>query len=164
MPKNASVAYDGRNFYRYDGNPYFWTKHFPARGRSTSLHVYVWEKHHGPRPSGWHVHHQVEDFATTKVGDLELVERRAHARMHMRERARRGELVLSPQARKAAAEWHASAEGRAWHAAHARDAWKDRTQVRATCAGCGKQHWTYFKRRRNWCSAVCQQRVWRQEH
>jgi len=164
MARNDVINFDGRNFYRYDGNRYYWTKHFPVRGRSTSLHVYVWEKHFGPRPAGYEVHHKVDNFATTRLEDLELLTEHGHASLHAKDRHAKGTLrPPGDKAHEAAAAWHGSREGRAWHKARGKANWAKRRKIRFSCSECGKSYWAYFQRR-GFCSPACQQRVRRREH
>ena len=153
------VAYGGRNFYRYDGNPYYWTKGYPEQGRSTSLHLYVWERTHGPRPEGFQIHHRVRNFATTDVNDLECIPRSEHARLHTLERIADGTLgTFNDAARASAAAWHGSDEGREWHRQHGRDIWDAQVAEAFQCIQCGTEYWVLpMARKRGFCSANCQQ-------
>jgi endogenous inhibitor of DNA gyrase (YacG/DUF329 family) len=61
------------------------------------------------------------------------------------------------RARDAAAEWHGSPEGRAWHSAHGAATWVGRERETLVCTHCGKE----FERfrgvnKRGYCSPSCQ--------
>jgi hypothetical protein len=61
----------------------------PARGgrRPHLLHRVVYERHHGPVPPGWEVHHRDGDRANYSPGNLEAMERGAHREHHRRARS-----------------------------------------------------------------------------
>lgn len=158
MAKNDVVDYDGLRFARYDGNLYYWLKNYPERGRSCSLHVYVWEKHHGPRPEGFQIHHVVRDFRTTDPAHLECIPRSEHARLHALERRASGSLQdFNDLSRQRATEWHRSKAGRAWHAEHGRQIWENVSPETFVCVRCGDDYLTFAcSRKRGFCSPACQ--------
>ena len=44
----------------------------------------VWERHHGPIPSGHEIHHVNGDRGDDRLENLELIEREAHIDLHLR--------------------------------------------------------------------------------
>ncbi len=76
-----SVVVDGITFRLYEGRAYFtgWDR---GRKRSVSLHRYVYEKHHGTIPDGWHVHHVDGNARNNDPGNLVAVDPHAHAVEH----------------------------------------------------------------------------------
>lgn len=116
--------YDGLWFGQTGKYKYLWHKR--ADKTSVSLHRYVWEKHNGPVPDGFVVHHKDHDNQNNDIANLELVESKEHARNHLRHRIESGALdpvAALAKAREAAKEWHKSPEGREWHRAHAQRVW-----------------------------------------
>lgn len=152
-----AVEYDGLRFARYSKNPYYWTKHYPERGLSKSLHVHVWEKHHGPRPDGFQIHHVVRDFRTTDPAHLECIPRSEHARLHALERRATGSLQdFNDLSHQRAAEWHRSEAGRAWHKEHGRQTWDNAVPEIFSCVRCGDDYITFARsRKRGFCSPNC---------
>jgi hypothetical protein len=47
-------------------------------------HRVVWRRHRGPIPAGMDVHHKDEDKLNNEIGNLELIPKSDHARMHRR--------------------------------------------------------------------------------
>ncbi|WP_408995563.1 HNH endonuclease signature motif containing protein [Streptomyces scabiei] len=94
-------------------------------------------------PEGHHIHHRDGDSLNNDPNNLACVSSEEHASHHAEER--RG--VCSPAARAnlerirpLAAEWHRSAEGRAWHSEHGRQTWEGREAVSYTCSQCGSTY------------------------
>ena len=99
--------YKGRNYTfvseRYYGNG------------DKRLHRVVYEDHHGPIPEGHHIHHKDHDRHNNAIENLELMTASDHLSYH---RSLQPDIEFSQAARDAAAEWHGSEEGRAWHKEH----------------------------------------------
>lgn len=119
------VEVDGLWFGRTGKNAYYWHKR--ADKTSISLHRYVWEKHNGPVPQGFVVHHIDHDTSNNELVNLELVVDSDHARYHLERRVASGALdrdAALTKAREAAKAWHRSEEGRRWHREHAERMWR----------------------------------------
>jgi len=160
MAKISEQWFDGKRFSKFTGNNYFWNKRRVAgRQRSTSMHRYVWEYYNGPIPDMRVVHHKDNNPDNNDIGNLELRERGEHQREHMAVRVANGyagEHGLV-KAREAAREWHGSIEGRAWHSAHAKQAWTNRDRITENCAHCGKPYEVLRgAKKRGFCSPACQ--------
>jgi len=52
------------------------------RGRAVMAHVVEWERHHGPIPEGFQVHHKNHDKQDNRIENLELVDAITHKRIH----------------------------------------------------------------------------------
>lgn len=51
-------------------------------GRQVMEHVYVWEQLHGPVPAGHDIHHRDGDKLNNAPGNLQLVTKLEHKRIH----------------------------------------------------------------------------------
>lgn len=61
-------------------------------GRMARQHRQVWERHRGPIPPGWHVHHVNGKKSDNRLSNLRAVSPKDHARVHaeeVRERSRK---------------------------------------------------------------------------
>lgn len=150
----TGVEHDGLWFARTGKNKYFWHKR--SDNTTVSLHKYVWEKHNGPTPEGYAVHHIDHDPSNNVIENLAALPRGEHQRAHMYERRDRGELKFSDNARAAAAAWHGSPAGLAWHAELGKQAWDKRVRTERVCTHCGKHHLSFTPEgRAGYCSPAC---------
>ena len=62
-------------------------------------------------------------------------------------------------ARKLAAAWHGSEEGRRWHRASALVSWKNRERVTRNCDRCGRPYETPVPDQSRYCSSNCSRAV-----
>lgn len=144
------VVFQGRKYRRYPDSPK--KVHRLYFGRSGHLlHRDVWEHHHGPIPDGHHVHHIDEDPGNNNVDNLECLSivghRAAHADAIAEHLRSDGVKQHMANIRPAAAEWHRSDEGRAWHknnaiaslAAARRAKEEHPPQVAFVCRWCGTE-------------------------
>jgi hypothetical protein len=155
------VFYAGEKFWVQTTGRYF------QSGRKTAperlLHRRVWVDNYGPIPEGTEVHHLDEDWRNNDPSNLEVRSITKHRREHQLKRMADPEFrafaiqTLRDNADKAA-EWHASPEGLAWHAANSKQAWEKKESVPAVCTVCTKTYETYFASRSRFCSHNCEQK------
>lgn len=134
------IVFDGIRFY--PDKKGYWLGQRKDSKKPVRLHVYVWEYYNGPIPKGYHVHHKDFNPDNNEIENLELIEKSEHLKYHAQfqdaEWARRN---LMKNALPAAAEWHRSPEGRAWHSKHAKEVTTPKMLsdvVEKKCAVCGK--------------------------
>ena len=122
------------------------------------LHRHVWAEANGCIPDGWVVHHTDHDRGNNHLDNLACMPAADHTAHHAKCRAECGEVQgFSRAARTAAAAWHGSAEGKAWHSAHAKRSWAGRSSETHECAHCGGEYQAKRgARKRGFCSASCQ--------
>lgn len=162
MAKYEHVVYRGEKFWLQTTGRYFQSRRKGEVERL--LHRRIWSDRHGPIPEGMVVHHIDGDWRNNDIANLALLSHSEHAAEHMRERlalpgaAERNAEWLD-RARIAAAEWHGSDEGLAWHREHGKQTWEGRDPVDAVCSKCGATFQTYFPSRARFCSTACMQAV-----
>lgn len=159
---NGKIAtIDGYRFVRDDMTGYYLSSR-NIGGVRKRLHVYVWEKHNGAVPKGYHVHHVEFDKSKNEIGDLALLRESEHQRLHgnsfteERKAALRKNLIEN--AIPKAVEWHKSPEGRAWHKEHGMECWKNRKQIKYECTNCGNEFEslnTYSESSNRFCCNNC---------
>lgn len=140
------IEYDGKRFYE-DKKGYWLGQRIDEDGkpRRVRLHTYVWEKHYGPVPDGYDVHHIDRDPSNNEISNLIIMPESEHHAMHMADR-NEDELcyILENYARPKAVLWHKSEEGRAWH----KEQYKSTIGSKAgevetlSCQYCGKEFQT----------------------
>ena len=148
--------FDGARYYRC--GPYF-------QRRGSRLHRVVWEWHHGTIPDGTHIHHKDGDRTNNAPDNLECLDAQEHlGGRHGGDSAERGKHSIS-KARRAAAEWHRSEQGREWHSEH-----YDRhirpimgKRVPARCQECGGEYLVSAAKVKQgkYCSGACKARALR---
>lgn len=156
--RSSGVEYDGLWFANTPPNRYYWNK--SQEHGTRSLHKYIWEKHNGPTPAGFQIHHVDGDASNNTLGNLTAVDAREHARHHLLERIASGELDVESslaKAREAAKQWHGSDAGREWHSEHGKRSWAGRELSAHACAHCGRDYEVKRgARKRGFCSPSCQ--------
>ncbi len=65
-------------------------------GRNIDIHIFVWERAHGPRPPRHKVHHKDEDTSNYSLANLELLTDSDHKRLHAGWQREAGVWVLKP--------------------------------------------------------------------
>jgi len=53
-----------------------------VNGKSIYAHVFVWEREHGDKPTGYKIHHKDLDKRNYDLSNLELVTKANHQRIH----------------------------------------------------------------------------------
>ena len=65
-------------------------------GKSVKIHVLVWERVHGRKPKGYDVHHKDFDRGNFSLGNLQLLTKSDHAKVHAHWIQEDGEWVAKP--------------------------------------------------------------------
>lgn len=124
----------GIKFRRYpeSDNPAHRRYFRPGMGDTTkgvdALHREVHKREIGPIPDGWHVHHRDSDINNNEPANLVALPPGEHLAITLAGWKERGgswrdrdaQVAHLASIRGAAAEWHSSDEGRAWHREHAK--------------------------------------------
>jgi hypothetical protein len=150
------IDYDGKRFYQ--GKQGYWVsgKRYNSPVR---LHTYVWEKHNGKTPKGYHVHHIDGNKENNDIENLRLMKPIEHFAMHdSPERKEKARDNLNKNGRPKAAEWHKSFNARAW----AKENYKTSlgklvgVKARKNCEICGKEFdYPVARPLSKYCSGKC---------
>jgi hypothetical protein len=141
----------------YDGKVYWLCGSYYQR-HGKRLHRVVWAKTQGmPVPRGYDVHHIDGNRANNEPENLTLLTRAEHMSHHHKGRRKQ----FPPEALLAAAVWHRSDAGKAWHSEHGRaSALSPKLQKSFVCEHCGKCFVTKNMGHNRFCSNACKTR-WR---
>jgi len=124
------------------------------------LHIYIWEKHYGKIPRGFHIHHLDRDKSNNNINNLIILPRHEHLSFHSSleeniEKARKSIKI----ARIKASEWHRSKEGKKWHKKHWNNYMKEKFEdkVEKKCEVCGSAFYAVkmFAYRSKYCCDNC---------
>lgn len=125
----------------FDGTLYrLWPKErYFSRGGSR-LHRDVWRAAFGAIPDGCHIHHRDGNTANNALANLESIPASAHLSDSWKQHGAKRGVHFTSAARKAAAEWHRSEAGRAWHRRHAQRSanWTKWKREDRPCEHCGQ--------------------------
>lgn len=155
------IEYDGHRFYE-DKKGYWIGQILDAEGNPhrKRLHIYVWEKHNGPVPEGFHIHHIDHDTSNNDIENLIALPKSEHLKLHAtsqdKEKTRE---ILERYARPKAIEWHKSEDGGKWHKAQYEKTlgkyWDE--SVTLKCHYCGKEYKTstLMRMKSRFCSNKC---------
>jgi predicted nucleic acid-binding Zn ribbon protein len=122
-----------------------------------ALHQEIWKAAHGPIPDGCLIHHRDENPLNNTLDNLVCVSPSEHGRAHAEHRTTEQILHLE-RIRPLAADWHASAAGRAWHSENGRRSWVGRTKFDCICTCCGGA-FTAFTVDAKACSHNCEEKL-----
>lgn len=146
---------DGIRFY-FKPEGYYKADH--AKYGGITMHRYVWERHHGGIPSGFHVHHIDGDKANNEISNLEVLSASEHSTHHggtnkwVGSEANKKQLASINHKAKA---WHSSPEGIEWHKKNGKAAWEKRVLYAKNCIECGAEYETPYPTRAKYCSNNC---------
>ncbi len=133
---------------------------FYFQRKGSRLHRAVWVSNRGPIPKGYHVHHKDGDRSNNAFDNLELLAASVHLSGHSKLTGR-----ISSEARSAAASWHRSEEGRAWHSRHYRAVIQPKMaeRIALSCQHCGQafEARRIFVRQSKFCTPACKARALR---
>lgn len=166
--KTITVRYiecDGMRFY-CDQRGYWLGQ---VNGKCKRLHVYVWEKHNGPIPKGYHIHHIDHNTNNNEIDNLQLMTMSEHLSLHGQDESHKAKARrnLAKYAQPKAAEWHKSKECREW----AKENYKvslakvHEEKVNKVCEVCGNKYITdgSSKTISRFCSNACKSK-WRRDN
>jgi endogenous inhibitor of DNA gyrase (YacG/DUF329 family) len=160
-----TVVFQGVRFRRYPeakgrAERVYYSPGIADRQRGVGrLHEEIWKAIHGPIPEGSHIHHGDHNPLNNAPENLECLTAEQHRRHHGKdvERFCVDEWLHHLDAiRPAAAAWHRTEEGRAWHAEHARNQWAERESAERRCDHCGTPYGTKSRKGdERFCTVKC---------
>ncbi len=154
--KDDVATVDGLTFRKDKKTGYYLSSQY-FDGRRKRLHVYVWEREHGPAPKGYQVHHIDFNKDNNEPENLVCISEHEHQSLHMQRRMKEHPELLEKFQQRGIAEapkWHASKAGHEWHKQHY-EKMKDRLynkEREEICANCGKP---IVVKGRNWKNNFC---------
>jgi hypothetical protein len=120
------------------------------------LHQEIWKAAHGPIPGGHDIHHRDHNASNNALDNLVCIPNDDHRAEHADQPRTDAQHAQFERAQAAAAEWHGSEEGRAWHIEHGARTWDNREDRHLVCEWCKE---TFGTRDRNpstrFCSGRC---------
>jgi len=140
------VIYNGLVFTRDKKTGYYLSAKSIHEGKRIRLHRYVWITEKGEIPEGYDVHHKDENKDDNDIGNLVLLNGVKHQKYHsnkeMLEHYDEYKERFMKFAQPAAAIWHGSEEGRAWHKEHWDNHLKKSIEIKVTkkCVMCGDEY------------------------
>lgn len=155
-PNSKNAAH--RNYYRPHAGH--------IRAGVGHLHQEIWKDAHGPIPEGHQIHHRDGNPLNNSLDNLECLSDDEHKRRHTEMGTWSNSAAVKAhmdRVRPLTKEWHASAEGHAWHVEHGKKAWEERKPQVYTCAFCGKEFESLvcgnvYGRGVKFCSRLCSER------
>ena len=157
---NKIIYFDGISFCKDERTNYYLSSK-RIDGKRKRLHVYIWEKENGALPAGFCIHHKDMDKANNTISNLVLMSKVEHRRMHQiinvqNDEYKHNMIKHLDSIRDMTKEWHASKEGREWHAQHYE---KNKTRIHVkkefTCQCCGKKYIAVYNGHNKFCSNNC---------
>ncbi len=150
-----SVTYKGVVYKRYP-DAKAWSDRAYYKAGKQRLHRVVWVEHNGAIPKGYHVHHRNHDRGDNRVENLELMRGSDHNRHHSSRPEHIARIMPHlAKARAAAAKWHGSPEGIAWHRDHAKKLRFGKRRASKRCAHCGDRFEGSDRKFNVYCSLNC---------
>lgn len=143
----------GKKFY-LDRKKGYWISTTCPRIRA---HVWVWSKHFGEVPKGFHIHHKDGDKSNNFIDNLELMNQFDHLSLHSsKPENRKRSSEHCDRIRLLTKEWHRSQEGREWHRLHAiRCNFGKNENKEMICENCGINYFTTKLSNTRFCSNKC---------
>lgn len=160
------VEIDGHKFCRDEKTGYYLSSK-NLGGKRKRLHIYVWEKHNGEIPKGFHVHHLDKDKSNNNIDNLTILSGSKHSSLHGIENSEIHRENFIKHAHPAAKVWHSSPDGLEWHKQHgievAKATFTEKTGS-AICLNCGDVFHCYeaIESRSHFCTNACKS-AWRRK-
>lgn len=165
-----SVRFKGITFRRYPESPnwaercYFVPGIADRQNGWLRLHEEIWRHANGGAviPDGHEVHHVDFEPTNNDPSNLVCIPRAEHKDLHRERGRQRGrERGWPTAALAAAAAWHGSEEGRAWHSGHGAASWNGAEYRTSACEQCGAAFETRHRAdTERFCSNNCKS-AWR---
>lgn len=160
------LEFNGQKYYRYPNSKRANHRKYFHGGQQKSclLHREIWKFHNGSIPP-WHdIHHKDENTLNNSIENLDCLPKGRHRTEHNLERYKHGmpqaELDHLERIRPMAAAWHASPEGREWHANNAKTSILKRFKpTKCICIFCDKEFFAKSTSGAKYCSHVCSIKV-----
>jgi hypothetical protein len=163
---SEKIIYKGHAFYRYPESEnwaersYYTPSHAGRKKGLKRLHQEIWQDvNECEIPDGFLVHHYDEDTLNNDPRNLVLVTAKGHAQHHVSPEKIEALKQHLEKARAAAAVWHGSEEGRAWHVEHAKRVYARRELATFACDHCGEDYETRDRGKNRFCSNKCKSRA-----
>jgi hypothetical protein len=150
----------GKKFYKDTKTGYWISSQCPK----IRAHRWVWEYHNGKIPKGFHIHHKDENKSNNSIENLQIIHQKHHLSLHSSKKKNRERMKkLADENRHLTKEWHASAEGLAWHKYHAEKfkfgKWEPK---KYNCEQCQTEYETSKRSNMRFCSNNCKS-AWRRK-
>lgn len=150
------IQYDGIRFYQ-DGKRYWLGQ---VNGKRKRLHIYVWEKHNGAIPKGYHIHHKDYDTDNNEIDNLEILTEHVHLSLHgaIEKNKASARKCMEKHARPQAIKWHKSDKSTGFHKEHYKKTLGKLHEQRISkvCIVCGDEFNTSgCKTDAKYCSNAC---------
>ena len=160
-PKQEYIIIDGIYFYKERTGIGYYLGNVPTPNGKKPMraHQYVWIKHNGEIPKGYHIHHLDGDVSNNDISNLALMSPSAHSSHHASEHSEESRERMNTIVRPAAVDWHKSEQGNEWHKQHyediARNIWNEKVTLK--CTICGKEYQTIHAKMQSskFCSDKC---------
>lgn len=154
-----TAYFDGYKFRKDAKTGYYLASKPTYMGHRERLHVYVWRKHYGPIPTGYHVHHVDEDKGHNDIENLRCIPGETHCQYHSREYVATSYDAICKNLIEnvvpKAAEWHKSAAGKEWHKANYSKSLGTIQPKEHICEYCGKPYMSKMGNGSKFCSNNC---------
>lgn len=139
----------------------------PRKSGRGYLHRDIYADVYGAIPPGHHIHHIDFNPFNNDPSNLTALTSSEHQKLHRERNGKFDEARMEihrATTLKAAASWHSSKEGRAWHREHGKRVWEGREPDGVfTCPECGEEHPGHFASKtpggQRYCSGRCRQRA-----
>jgi hypothetical protein len=162
MANSETITFNGIRFRRYPESPNWADRVYFVPGATHRqrgvgrLHQEIWKARNGPIPAGYHVHHADHDPLNNDPANLVLLDGDEHNAHHASQpdRIEISRRNIGP-AQAAAAAWHGSPDGLAWHAEQGRRSWEGRESKTYKCEHCGEAYESLKPSRNRFCSNNC---------
>lgn len=154
------IEFDGIRFYQDQKG--YWLGH--VNGKRKRLHVYVWEKHNGEIPKGYHVHHIDFNTDNNEIENLQLLEERGHLSLHGQVEKNKAiaRKNIEEHARPKAIEYHKSERSTEFHKEHYKNTLGvlHKQRITRVCCVCEKEFETDACRPdAKYCSNSCKSKA-----